>query len=94
MKVKYRAQEHNAMPGGRKPGPFDPESSALTIKPRHLPWRNSGIKKIPYEVVDSKIPEQFDVVPNQAPSLSERMETTLWPLSGTNFPDRRQYHED
>ena len=32
MRVRYLAQEHNAVPRpGLEPGPFDPESSALTI---------------------------------------------------------------
>ena len=32
MRVKYLAQEHNAVPQpGFKPGPLDPESSTLTI---------------------------------------------------------------
>ena len=40
MRVKYLAQEHNAVPRpGLKPGPPDPESSALTIRPPHLPPR-------------------------------------------------------
>ena len=34
MRVKYLAQEHNAVPQpGLEPGPPDPESSALTIRP-------------------------------------------------------------
>ena len=38
MRVKYLAQEHNAVPRpGLEPGPPDPESSALTIRPPHLP---------------------------------------------------------
>ena len=38
MRVKYLAQEHNAVPRpGLEPGPFDPESSALTIRPPRLP---------------------------------------------------------
>ena len=38
MRVKYLAQEHNAVPRpGLEPGPPDPESSALTIRPLHLP---------------------------------------------------------
>ena len=37
MGVKCLAQEHNAVPRpGLEPGPFDPESSALTIRPRRL----------------------------------------------------------
>ena len=35
MRVKYLAQEHNAVPRpGLEAGPPDPESSALTIRPR------------------------------------------------------------
>ena len=38
MRVKYLAQEHNAVPRpGLKPGPPDAESSALTIRPPRLP---------------------------------------------------------
>ena len=38
MGVKCLAQEHNTVPWpGLKPGPFDPESSALTIRPPRLP---------------------------------------------------------
>ena len=38
MRVKYLAQEHNAVPWpGLEPGPPDPESSALTIRPLRLP---------------------------------------------------------
>ena len=38
MRVKYLAQEHNAVPRpGLEPGPLDPESSALTIRPPRLP---------------------------------------------------------
>ena len=37
MGVKCLAQEHNTVPQpGREPGPFDPESSALTIRPPRL----------------------------------------------------------
>ena len=36
MRVKYLAQEHNAVPQpGLEPGLFNPESSALTIRPPH-----------------------------------------------------------
>ena len=38
MRVKYLAQEHNAVPRpGLEPGPPDPESCALTIRPPRLP---------------------------------------------------------
>ena len=38
MRVKCLAQEHNAVPRpGLKLGPFNPESSTLTIRPPHLP---------------------------------------------------------
>ena len=38
MRVKYLAQEHNAVPRpGLEPGVPDPESSALTIRPPRLP---------------------------------------------------------
>ena len=38
MGVKCLAQEHNAVPRpGLDPGPFDPESSALTIRPPRFP---------------------------------------------------------
>ena len=40
IRVKYLAQEHNAVPRpGLEPGPPDPESSALTIRPPHLPQK-------------------------------------------------------
>ena len=36
MGVKCLAQEHNAVPRpGLEPGPFNPESSALTTRPPH-----------------------------------------------------------
>ena len=39
MRVKYLAQEHNTVPRrGLEPGPPDPESSALTIRPPRLNW--------------------------------------------------------
>ena len=38
MGVKCLAQEHNTVPWpGLEPGMFYPESSALTIRPPHLP---------------------------------------------------------
>ena len=38
MGVKCLAQEHNTVPRpGLKPGPFDPESRTLTIRPPRLP---------------------------------------------------------
>ena len=38
MRVKYLAQEHNVVPRpGLEPGPPNPESSALTIRPLRLP---------------------------------------------------------
>ena len=38
MGVKCLAQEHNTVPRpGLEPGSFDPESSALTIRPPRLP---------------------------------------------------------
>ena len=38
MSVKCLAQEHNAVPQpGLEPGPPDPESSVLTIRPPRLP---------------------------------------------------------
>ena len=41
MRVKYLAQEHNAVPRpGLEPGPPDPESSALTIRPPRLPHKD------------------------------------------------------
>ena len=56
MKVKSLAQEHNIMTQpGLEPGPLDPESSALTTKPPHLPQQvqfklmtihNTGIQYI------------------------------------------------
>ena len=41
MRVKFLAQEHNAVPRpGLEPGPPDLESSALTIRPQRLPSLN------------------------------------------------------
>ena len=38
MRIKYLAQEHNAVPRpGLEPGPPDLESSALTVRPPRLP---------------------------------------------------------
>ena len=40
MRVKCLAQEHNLVPLlGLEPRPFDPEFSALTIRPLRLPLR-------------------------------------------------------
>ena len=40
MGVRFLAQEHNTVPQpGLEPGPFDPESCALTIRPPRLPQR-------------------------------------------------------
>ena len=45
MGVKCLAQEHNTVPRpGLEPGPFDPESSVLTIRPPHLPHNLLGSK--------------------------------------------------
>ena len=46
MRVKYLAQEHNAVPRpGLEPGPPDPESSALIIRPPRLPgYKSDDIK--------------------------------------------------
>ena len=45
MRVKCLAQEHNAVPRpGFEPGPFDPESSALTIRLPRLP--NTAAKTV------------------------------------------------
>ena len=47
MRVKCLAQEHNAVPQpGLEPGPFDLESSALTIRPPHLPQTLSHKRQI------------------------------------------------
>ena len=44
MRVKCLAQEHNAVPRpGLEPGPPDPESSALTIRPPRLPQDTCNI---------------------------------------------------
>ena len=47
MRVKYLAQEHNAVPRpGLEPGPPDPESSALIIRPPRLPQQSKILLKI------------------------------------------------
>ena len=49
MRVKYLAQEDNAVPqSGLEPGPPDLDSSALTIRPPRLPnhWVIGGVKMI------------------------------------------------
>ena len=44
MRVKCLAQEHNAVPRpGLEPGPPDPESSALTVRPPRVDWRTRYI---------------------------------------------------
>ena len=58
MRVKYLAQEHNAVPRpGLEPGPPDPESSALTIRPPRLPdlyqWRWGQMETKPGNVSNS-----------------------------------------
>ena len=45
MRVKCLAQEHNAVPRpGLEPRPFDPESSALTIRPPRLRVERGTVK--------------------------------------------------
>ena len=47
MRVKCLAQEHNTMTRpGLEPGPLDPESNAVTIRPPRLPfdWRVNHYK--------------------------------------------------
>ena len=54
--IKYLAQEHNAVPRpGLEPGPLDPESSALTIRPptcenSNLAVRFGGVKQKKYRI--------------------------------------------
>ena len=49
MRVKYLAQEHNAVPRqGLEPGLPDPESSALTIRPPRLPLLNADLSLIQF----------------------------------------------
>ena len=58
MRVKCLAQEHNAVPrSGLEPGPPDPESSALTIRPPRLPMGNSDVIKM--TTACSAITDQF-----------------------------------
>ena len=46
MRVKCLAQEHNTVTRpGLEPGPFDPESSALTIRPPRLPKQTTEISR-------------------------------------------------
>ena len=48
MGVKCLAQEHNAVPRpGLEPGPSDPESSALTIRPPHHPHNGAALYLVP-----------------------------------------------
>ena len=66
MKVKCLAQEHNTVPRpGLEPGPFDPESSALTIRPPRLPQvlpvnqsklRNCNIPLLVFNTMEYPIP--------------------------------------
>ena len=47
MRVKYLTQEHNAVPRpGLEPGPPDPESSALTIRPTRRPKNQLAQKRL------------------------------------------------
>jgi len=39
VRVKCLAQEHNTLSPGLEPGPLDPETSGLTMRPPHLPDR-------------------------------------------------------
>ena len=57
MRVKCLTQEHNAVPRpGLEPGPFDSESSVLTIRPPRLPV--SRVKKMQNGVYEK--PERPD----------------------------------
>ena len=62
MRVKYLAQEHNAVPQpGLEPGPPDPESSALTIRPPRLPLQK--LLQVPKRLVylqNDTIEDQLD----------------------------------
>ena len=78
MRVKCLAQEHSVVPRpGLKPGPFDPESSALTMRPPRLP--------LLYEVALA-----LNVLELFAPySLDGSMvHRRLLPISSSNSPDR------
>ena len=55
MRVKYLAQEHNAVPRpGLEPGLPDPESSALTIRPPRLPQAAQDIHVNYHGVINQK----------------------------------------
>ena len=65
MRVKCLTQEHNTMTQpGLEPGPLDPESSALTTRPQHLPFGSPGVLII-YMQIARVIP--FETVVNYGP---------------------------
>ena len=60
MGVKCLAQEHNAVPRpGLEPGPFDPESSALTIRPARLAF--SAVVWCIWSVLEKLTREDFSM---------------------------------
>ena len=61
MGVKCLAQEHNTVPRpGLEPGPFDPESSALTIRPPRLPFNCKGLgRNLSRELKSSQVTQAF-----------------------------------
>ena len=55
MRVKYLAQEHNAVPRpGLEPGPPDPESSTLIIRPPRLPRYVREVQKSRGIILDDR----------------------------------------
>ena len=55
MRVKCLAQEHNTVPWPRlEPGPLDPESSALNIRPLRLPAQQSIVGKLSVGVLEPR----------------------------------------
>ena len=52
MRVKYLAQEHNAVPRpGLEPGPSDPESSALTTRENTILKTTDVIELKPFKTI-------------------------------------------
>ena len=70
MGVKCLAQEHNTVPRpGVEPGPFDPESSALTIRPSRLPVCNTSTETILPLFVDDVWNKRVTAICNTPPTL-------------------------
>ena len=77
MRVKCLGQEHNTMTRpGLEPGPFDPESGALTIMPPRLPLKTYFYKCLFF---------QMEMIFQQAIADTQLCGARFTDLSGNSF---------